>query len=255
MQQHALDVFSEDESACLAVDEMIDYVNNNLTAEQCRTFESHTDQCRLCSEAVEGVRVYPDKEELRGFADSTKNFSSLHNAWLNFLAQNWQGAYALAAVLLIGLASIIYLNVKEQPYEAMFAEYYAPYPGAIPLVRSAPIEGKPAEAFEEYEAENFAGALKVFQEILAVEPGNTMAHFYAGVSCLALKDTSPAIMHLQNVLQDGSNELADPAAWYVGLAYLQKNDLPKTKSILNRIILDNGAYKEKAVSLLERLNR
>jgi len=252
MHKHAIDVASGDERVCLAVDEMIDFVNNRLTDERRRKLEAHFDQCRLCSEAVDGVRLYPDKEELRGIIGSPKGFFSLRSDWGNFLSRNWQGAYALAAVLVIGLTAAFYL-VKEKPNGKLFAEVFQPYPSAIPLVRSVPAEGKLAEAFEQYEAENFTGALKIFQEILAAEPGTTAAHFYAGISCLALKETAPAIMHLQNVLNDKGNELVEPAAWYLGLAYLQKNDLANARTTLNQVILDNGAYQEKAIQLLERL--
>jgi len=48
---------------------------------------------------------------------------------------------------------------------------------------------------------------------------------------------------------------ASPAAWYLALAYLQKNEVAEAKSVLGQIIADDGAYKEKATKLVERLGQ
>jgi len=155
-------------------------------------------------------------------------------------------------MLVLGLSSTFYL-MREKPNQTLFAESFHRYPSPASLVRGEQAGGKLAAALGQYEAENLAGASKIFQEILAAEPGNTPAHFYAGLVCLELKDSPSAIVHLQNARKDQSHELAEPAAWYLALAYLQKNDMAEAKSRLRQIIAEDGAYKEKAAKLLERL--
>jgi len=254
MHKHAIDVASGDESVCLSVDEMIDYLKNKLTVEQRRTFEAHLDECRLCGEAVEGVRLYPDKEELREIVGSPKNFFSLHSPWVNFLSHHWQGAYALAAALVICLAALVYLNVKEKPHEAAFAEYFAPYPSAVPLVRSQQSQSALEAAFERYAAKDYEAALPLFQELLAAEPQRTaLIRFYMGICYLATDEPQRAISIFQKELDDSASQFHDPAEWYLALAFLKANDTEKCKSVLKRIILRPGIYQERAASLLARL--
>ncbi len=251
--EHVVPVSAGEEKICLHVDQMIDYVDNRLTPERRVQIEAHLDQCRLCSEAVEGVRIYPDRKELQeSFVSPTDNIR-LQASLRNFLQHHWKAAYALAAVLALGLASVLYL-AKDQPNQTLFADFFHRYPSAFSLVRGEQAAGKLAAALRQYEAENFAGALQIFQEILAAEPSNMTAHFYVGLVRLETKDSPGAITHLQNVLQDKKHELAEPAAWYLALAYLQKNDLAQAKLRLSQIIAEDGAYKEKAAKLLERLS-
>lgn len=238
----------------MSVDQMIDYVNDRLTDEQRRKFEAHLDECRLCSEAVEGVRLYPDKDELREITGSPKNFFPLHSPWVNFLSQNWQGAYAVAAALVIGLAALVYLNVKEKPHEAAFAEYFAPYPSAIPLVRSRQPQNKLEAAFDKYAAKNYAAALPLFQELLTADPRRTtFIRFYMGISCLGTDEPETAISIFQKEFDDSTGQFHDPAEWYLALAFLKANDAEKCKSILERIVLRPSIYRERAAGLLERL--
>jgi len=241
-------------NACLNLDQMIGYVDNTLAPQQRPQIEAHLDQCRLCSEAVEGVRLYPDKSELREMIEPPSYDIHLRPAWIEFLQYNWKSAYAVAAMLVLGLSSTFYL-MREKPNQTLFAESFHRYPSPASLVRGEQAGGKLAAALGQYEAENFSGALKIFQEILAVESGNTAAHFYAGLVCLERKDATSAITYLQNARNDTSHELAEPAAWYLALAYLQKKDLAEAKSRLNQIIVEDGAYKEKATKLLERLGQ
>lgn len=241
-----------EESLCLNVDQMIGYVDHKLAPELRLQIQAHLDECRLCSEAVEGVRIYPDKSELREMTGASSYDIHLRPAWIEFLKHNWKSAYAVAAVLVIGLASVLYLT-KADPNQTLFAESFHRYPSPASLVRGEQAGGKFATALGQYEAENFLAALKIFQEILAAEPKNITAHFYAGLVCLELKDSPSAMFHLQNARKDKSHELAEPAAWYLALAYLQKNDMAATQSMLSQIITEDGAYKEKAAKLLESL--
>jgi len=241
-------------SLCLNLDQMIGYVDNKLAPAQRLQIEAHLDECRLCSEAVDGVRIYPDKSELREMTGAPSYDIHLRPAIIEFLRNNWKSAYAIAATLVIGLTSLFYLT-RDNPNQTLFAESFHRYPSPASLVRGEQAGGKLAAALGQYEAENFSAALKIFQEILAAEPSNTVAHFYAGLVCLEMKDSPGAMMHLQNALADKSHELAEPAAWYLALAYLQKNDIAQAKSRLSQIIADDGAYKEKATRLLERLGQ
>ncbi len=254
MHKRANDVASGDESVCMSVDQMIDYVKNRLPDKQRQQLETHLNECRLCSEAVEGVRLYPDKEELREITGSAKRFSSLHSPWVNFLSKNWHGAYAVAAAFFIGLTALVYLNVKEKPHEAAFAEYFAPYPSAIPLVRSRQPQNKLEAAFDKYAAKNYAAALPLFQELLTADPRRTtFIRFYMGISYLGTDEPETAISIFQKEIDDSTGQFHDPAEWFLALAFLKANDAEKCKSILERIVLRPGIYQARATSLLKRL--
>jgi hypothetical protein len=278
---------NDNDVACLTFEQMLGYVEKTLSEKMRAKVENHLISCELCSEAMEGFAAFLEKAKLRPMIESlnaqiearyatkaapearmapagrlTEVFQSVINSvregietLVSALATPRYGlklAYAVAAVFLVGIVSVFYPG-REKPNAALFAEYYQPYPNVASSVRGEIVEGKLQDAMQQYDAGDFKATLALLQEILAAEPGNTTAQFYAGISCLKLKETEKAVISLQKVIARPEQKLAEPAEWYLALSYLQKNDLVQTRTMLNEIIMKDHAYKEHATRLLERL--
>jgi tetratricopeptide (TPR) repeat protein len=116
----------------------------------------------------------------------------------------------------IGLAGVLYLS-RDKSHEKLFAEYFAPHPNNIPVRRGEAPQGDLEQAALHYQVKEYAQALKFFENYLAANPDSVHARFY-------------------------------------GLAYLKKNDLENARAVFNKIISYDGAYKDQAMELLDRLD-
>lgn len=275
------------EMPCLTFEQMLGYVEKTLSPAKRAEAEKHLTACEFCGEALEGFAAFPEKAKLRSMVESlieqiearytTEAVSEEKAAPAGKRAGAFQSvfdsirdgiqmivealttpsyglklAYGVATVFLVGIVSVLYLG-RETASEKLFAEYYQLYPNIASSVRGEQTEGKLQDALQQYDAGDFKAALALLQEILVVEPGHAMANFYAGVCYLKLNEASKALANLQQVIEQKDERLAEPAEWYLALAYLQQNDTEKTRVLLNSIIAKKHIYKEQATMLLERL--
>ncbi|NUO82173.1 hypothetical protein HUU05_19045 [candidate division KSB1 bacterium] len=143
---------------------------------------------------------------------------------------------------------------RARANEKLFAEFYQPYPNIAPSVRGELAEDKLQDAMQHYDERDFKAALAQLEAILAAEPENATAQFYAGVCHLKRKDTEHALTSLQKVIALKDSRLAQPAEWYLALAYLQKNDAGQARATLRGITAKEHMYRDQASQLLERLD-
>jgi hypothetical protein len=146
-----------DKSVCLSCRQMRDYVNNVMIAEECHAVEHHLNNCALCSEAVEGMTIYPKGADdvltkltshflterlqqtspqvyFNSFApvsSSSRNYKSKKpNVWLNVLI-----------VSFIATSLIIFLYFEN--YKAFrFQNYNSKKTGAVEMHVSKPLTVK-----------------------------------------------------------------------------------------------------------------
>ncbi len=271
------------EMPCVTFEQMLGYVEQTLSPAKRAEVEKHLTSCEFCSEALEGFAAFPEKskllpmveslnERIQGryaaanvpetsysladrfqfLLDSVRDGIETLIAALTAPKYNLRLAYVVATVFLVGIVSVLYLG-REKPNEALFEEYYQPYPNIASSVRGEQTEEKLQDALQGYDAGDFKAALAQLQEILAAEPDNTTAQFYAGVCYLQLKDAPNALANLEKILAANDQRLMEPAQWYAALAYVQRNELAKARAALNAIVAANRVYKEPASKLLERL--
>jgi len=272
------------ETSCLTFEQMLGYVEKTLSPVKRAEAEKHLTACEFCSEAMEGFATFPEKAKLPAMVESLNEQIearytveaepeaglSLADRWQSVVAslrngietvieilatprQNLRFAYVVASVFLVGIVSVLYLG-KDQPNEKLFAEYYQTYPNIASSVRGELTEGKLQDALQQYDAGDFKATLSLLQEILVAEPDNAAANFYAGVSYLKIEKADRAVASLQKVLALNDSKFSEPAEWYLALAFLQQNDLEKTRAALEAIAGKDHLYQEQAVKLLERLS-
>jgi tetratricopeptide (TPR) repeat protein len=87
-----------------------------------------------------------------------------------------------------------------------------------------------AAAVAEIEAQDYAAAIEILDQVVLQESGNADAHNYLGYSHRKLGHTDLALQHYKRALQIEPNHVG--ANEYLGELYLELGDLPKAEQRL-----------------------
>ena len=245
-----------EETACLTVDELAGYAQDRLPVETRSAAAAHLQQCEFCREALEGFASFSDPERIiptvRSLNDEIRKRTSLPSAKQSLFMRNWNFYVPLAAMVIIGLVSVLYFT-REKPYEKLFAEHFQPYPTIDQTIRGEQPGSELTEAFNRYEVGDFKAAAGLLRALQARTPQNDTINFYAGVSELATGNAGQAIADFRKVLLQPEVKLHEAAKWYLGLAYLKADDLERARAVLSEIVLEGGFYHKHAQALLARV--
>jgi tetratricopeptide (TPR) repeat protein len=253
-------LMNRDPDDCLSAEEVVAYLNGELRGDEKTEVDRHLDECRLCAGAIEGVAWLEPRQDYLNSAGSIRTRLRLRNATGTPAARQsrawvWsaQRYFALAATVVVVAGATVYLT-RPDAGDALFQEYFEPYPSTQPIVRGASADVR-SNALMLYESSDYRGALAAFEDSLKAQPDNATDRFYAGLCQLALGRGPEAVSHLESMRKVGGNELQAPAEWYLALAYLRSHNLGEARSQLKRIVDGRGFYAERARVLLDKLNR
>lgn len=144
--------------------------------------------------------------------------------------------WIIAAAIAIIIGGFYYLiRNQSTSYEGLFSEYFEPYSLSAYTVATEGEETVPA-ALEAYRAGDYQEAVNRFE---ATEPPVSAAasfSFYHALSLLGNQQGGEAIPILEAVIQQAdAGGVAQPAEWYLALAYLQTGQKEKAIEILEQI--------------------
>lgn len=163
----------------------------------------------------------------------------------------WLKWAAAAAILILGISAILFLFQPPTPKQ-LFQSYFEPQPNITqPIIRGSEITTEDYEAFLAYEDRDWANAERLF-EMLYGQSSNPVYLLYQGNCLLAMGKFQESIPVLEMAASQNA-ELSLRAKWFLALAYLQNNNLSKTKSLLQEIIEAEDVYSQQAASLLAEL--
>ena len=107
-----------------------------------------------------------------------------------------------------------------------------------------------ARAMTAYEAGNFAEAIELLKNLKETEPNTILdVNFYLGVSLLELGRGEEAISPLRAVVDSSSGVRLEAARYYLGLAYLKKNEPKQAVAQFDAVINMKGEYSAAATKL------
>ncbi|TFH33794.1 MAG: hypothetical protein E4G95_09220, partial [Bacteroidia bacterium] len=153
----------------------------------------------------------------------------------------------IAAVIIIGLFSQVFLSRVKQDSGRIYSEYYKPYPNInIPISRSEENGDSP---YYQYETGNFREALSGFITLIKENPADDAAVFYAGIANMELLDFEEAIIYLKRVTLDDQGIFTRPALWYLSLAYIYSDNYELAFDYLDKLAEgdDNYAINSKRI--------
>ena len=110
-----------------------------------------------------------------------------------------------------------------------------------------------------YQKKAYQKAAPLFERLMQDLPDSKIrmqAKLYAGISWLGAKNTDKAIPIFEELLAQKSSlskTYEAEAQWYLGLAFLQKNQLQKAKATLKKLGLQYPKYTSKTTNILKSL--
>lgn len=157
----------------------------------------------------------------------------------------------IAAILVIGIFSTVFLNTVKQDPIKIYDKYYQAYPNiTMPLSRSGENTVNP---YYLYETGNLQAALTGFKVLIKDNPDDVAALFYTGVIYMELADFDKAIEYLKRVIAEDSNKFTQPANWYISLAYIHSNNLETAVKYLDQLAKGDDIYGKNSKKILKKL--
>ena len=153
-------------------------------------------------------------------------------------------AVAVAAVAVIAL-------FVWQPWETDLYSDFADTRMVTSVERGGKADTALQQATDAFNKKDFVTAAVFLQEVVQLEPENSLAQYYFGIALLQSGKTEQARASLQKVF-DGSSAFKYEAAFYMALSYLKTGDKAGCRQWLEKIPADAGNYA-KAKDLLNKL--
>ncbi len=166
-------------------------------------------------------------------------------------------AYRVAAsVAVVVVCAVLIFQMLGKGEPPLFDQYFQPYDEWSYMRGSGEQDLLWEKALRSYQQAAYAEGLALMKEVGPEASGNVPRyHLYMGITNLSLHppESLRAIDQLKRVLSS-ENSFADPARWYLALAYLEASDTEAAKQHLQALIeTESALYLEKATALLEQL--
>lgn len=139
---------------------------------------------------------------------------------------------AAAVIIVIAVGSWLLLN-RSTTEEKIFTAYYKPDPGMITAMSTSD-NYTFDRAMIDYKTGNYDSAIKAWESLLALEPGNDTLNYFIGSSYLALNKNEKAIPHLQKVITVSNSYFLKDAYWYLGLLLLKEGKRAEAVSLIKK---------------------
>ncbi len=244
------------QTQCLSFDQFAAYASGRGTAADHREIEEHLAACLFCSEAMDGMEAAGDP------VTAGKTVSELklraRASRLSRTPERRRGrVWVLGLAALIPVTAVVLLTVLSRGPEtnSLFDSYFKPYPNTVPLFRSQEPAGWLENAMAEYDAGDYQGSRIMLETLLAREPENATAHFYAGISSLAMNDTRSALSHLREAALSRGSDWELQAAWYAALCHVRQGETEDALALLDTLRLVGGPFSRESAELAGRLRR
>lgn len=171
-------------------------------------------------------------------------------------------AAAASVVVIVGVSVWLFRNQSETQFgETAYASNYQPDATDF-VARSLPANLKPADraaltkGVQAYHRGQYGAAIGSLKNVADANGSLAIAQYYLGISYLTTPDVDKSIRYLQAAQRNAPSDIRRKADWYLALAYLKKDDRPRTEASL-RVVADDpqSPYRERAAKLLSQLFR
>jgi hypothetical protein len=164
--------------------------------------------------------------------------------------------YYLAASAAVILVLILSRNAFQNPSsEQLFLKYYESFTFDQVIVRgSSTAEVVRYKSIHAYSNGNIENAIANLSQLVEHGELNDETSFCLGLAYMAEEDYNSAQLELNRHLKSYSR-LQNEAKWYLGLCYLQLNQLEKAESILYEIDNSNSEISKQAKRLVSRIQK
>jgi len=161
------------------------------------------------------------------------------------------GAIASLAIL-ISFGILLKVQHKKLTNEQIYQRHYEPYEVTM-IYRSGETQRMINLAQSKYDAQDFFGAIEIYEQILGTEPGDMESNLYSGISYMQPEQYSKAENRFGTILVHNDNLYIEQAEWYLGFCYLQTGKNLEARAHFKEISRGDGSFNKKARKLMRNI--
>ena len=180
------------------------------------------------------------------FMETLKKYIPLST---NTTRKAWFMGLLLFIVVLVGSSLYFQQNYIFSNQE-LFVKYYTSE-HMVDVSR-----GENSESILNFQQKHYKEALNQFNQIYEKDTANMAVLFYSGLSNIELEQYDWAIDSFDRVVRHGDSPYNEYAQWYLGLCYLQKDEIEKAEKEFSSIVSNPDAFNHKeAEEILKKLKK
>ncbi len=163
-------------------------------------------------------------------------------------------SYAAIASLAILISFGILLKVqhKKLTNEQIYQRHYEPYEVTM-IYRSGETQSLINLAQSKYDAQDYFGAIEIFEQILSKEPGDMESNLYSGISYMETEQYSKAENRFGTIIDHNDNLYIEQAEWYLGFCYLKTGRNLEARAHFKEISKGDGSFNKKARKIMRSI--
>jgi len=161
------------------------------------------------------------------------------------------GAIASLAILL-SFGVLLKVQHKKLTNEQIYQRHYEPYEVTM-IYRSGDTQSLINLAQSKYDAQDYFGAIEIYEQILGKEPGDMESNLYSGISYMQTDQYSKAENRFGTIIDHNDNLYIEQAEWYLGFCYLQTGKNLEARAQFKKISKGDGSYNKKARKLMRNI--
>jgi tetratricopeptide (TPR) repeat protein len=161
------------------------------------------------------------------------------------------GAIASLAIL-ISFGIMLKVQHKKLTNEQIYQRHYEPYEVTL-VYRSGETQSLLNLAQTKYDARDYDGAIKIYEQILSNKPEDMVANLYSGISYFEEKQYSKAENRFETIIDHNDNLFIEQAEWYLGFCYLQTGRNDMARAHFKEISKGDGSYSKKAKKIMRSI--
>jgi tetratricopeptide (TPR) repeat protein len=161
------------------------------------------------------------------------------------------GAIASLAIL-ISFGILLKVQHKKLTNEQIYQRHYEPYEVTM-IYRSGESQKLISIAQSKYDAQDFFGAIEIYEQILGTELGDMESNLYSGISYLETEQYSKAENRFGTIIDHNDNLYIEQAEWYIGFCYLKTGRNLEARAHFKEISKGDGSFNKKARKLMRKI--
>jgi tetratricopeptide (TPR) repeat protein len=161
------------------------------------------------------------------------------------------GAIASLAIL-ISFGIVLKVQHKKLTNEQIYQRHYEPYEVTM-VYRSGETQNLITLAQMRYDAQDYYGAIEIYEQILGRDPGNMESNLYSGISYLETEQYSKAENKFGTIIDHNDNLYLEQAEWYLGFCYLQTGRNLEARAHFKEISKGEGSFNKKARKIMRSI--
>lgn len=234
------------------------YLQGGLEGEQLTSFLAEVEENDSMAQELKIQQSIQEGIEYQNNLDVRKRLSDIANEHKTTATKRARNSmtlvriiYAVAVVVLLGLAAVFLMDGKASSAE-LFAAHFSP--SNLTITRSTDQESDIVRLNTLYNTGDYEASMPLFVSILEKEPSAANLRLAYGSALMVQEDFAAARVQFEVILNASDPLYSDHAKWYLALIDLKEERRSSAQERLEELVSDSQSdFNSEAKSLLEEL--